>query len=86
MKIWKLILNFLWHIFRNRNVKSYEINNKVEQKRHIWTGLVWRMEDGRYIKEEIKMEKILTKTSEEWYSTSLSLGQSPILIMEPVTF
>jgi hypothetical protein len=44
------------------------------------------MEDGRYIKEEIKMEKILTKTSEEWYSTSLSLGQSPILIMEPVTF
>jgi hypothetical protein len=55
------------YIFRKRNVKPYGINNKIGQKRHIWTGLFRRMEDGRHIKEEIKMEKIFTKTSEEWY-------------------
>jgi hypothetical protein len=27
------------------------------------------MEDGRSIKEEMKMEKIFTKTSKEWYES-----------------
>jgi hypothetical protein len=27
------------------------------------------MEDGRNIKEEVKMEQIFTKTSEEWYES-----------------
>jgi len=58
----------IYFVKETLNLTKY-VNNKVEHKRHIWTGHVWRMEDGRHIKEEIKMENIFTKTSEEGYES-----------------